>query len=61
MIEREARRLNIDHGHSEQVMKLAMELFKGLRPLHDLGSEDRFIFEAGCLLHDIGLADGNKA
>ncbi len=58
---READGLNIDHGHTQQVMKLAMELFKGLRPLHDLGSEDRFILEAGCLLHDIGLADGDKA
>jgi putative phosphoesterase len=59
-IEKLARRMNIDHRHAEHVLALAVSLFRELQPLHELGSQDRFLLEAGSLLHDVGAAEGQK-
>lgn len=49
-----ARRMNYDRDHAEQVVRLALSLFDQLRPLHNMGPEERVLLEAGALLHDIG-------
>jgi exopolyphosphatase/guanosine-5'-triphosphate,3'-diphosphate pyrophosphatase len=40
--------------HVQHVAALAVQLFDELEDLHGLGNHDRFILEAGALLHDIG-------
>jgi len=60
LLEIAARRMNTDHRHAEQVVKLASILFRQLRPLHGLGGKDRFLLEAAALLHDVGIAEGVK-
>ncbi|HVY68932.1 MAG TPA: HD domain-containing protein [Verrucomicrobiae bacterium] len=40
--------------HVLHVASLAMQLFDGLAPLHQLGPEDRLLLEAAGYLHDIG-------
>jgi putative phosphoesterase len=60
LLEIAARRMNTDHRHAEQVLKLSTILFRKLRPLHGLGGKDRFLLEAAALLHDVGLAEGVK-
>jgi exopolyphosphatase/guanosine-5'-triphosphate,3'-diphosphate pyrophosphatase len=42
------------------VLSLAVALFRDLKTLHGLGGRDRFLLEAGCLLHDVGAAEGQK-
>ncbi|MGA9883412.1 MAG: HD domain-containing protein [Candidatus Acidiferrales bacterium] len=49
-----ARRINYDAQHADQVVRLALSLFDQLRPLHEMGPEERLLLEAGALLHDIG-------
>jgi exopolyphosphatase / guanosine-5'-triphosphate,3'-diphosphate pyrophosphatase len=49
-----ARRMSYDAGHADQVARLALSLFDQLRPLHEMGPEERLLLEAGALLHDIG-------
>lgn len=49
-----ARRMHYDEQHAEQVSSLALALFDQLRPLHEMGSEERTLLEAGSLLHDVG-------
>ncbi|HEX4125540.1 MAG TPA: Ppx/GppA phosphatase family protein [Tepidisphaeraceae bacterium] len=49
-----ARRAAWHQSHSEQVARLALELFDQLQPLHKLGPDDRELIEFGALLHDIG-------
>ena len=50
----------MDHQHAENVLRLATSLFRQLKPLHGLGGKDRFLLEAGCLLHDVGITEGVK-
>jgi|YelNatPaOPRAMG01_1025707.scaffolds.fasta_scaffold00030_19 exopolyphosphatase/guanosine-5'-triphosphate,3'-diphosphate pyrophosphatase len=40
--------------HHIQVQKLAGQLFEGLRPLHNMGDQEKLLLEAAALLHDIG-------
>lgn len=49
-----ARRLNYDARHADQVARLALSLFDQLRPLHEMGAEERLLLEGGALLHDVG-------
>lgn len=49
-----ASRLNYDARHAEQVTRLALSLFDQLRPIHELGPEDRLLLEIAAMLHDIG-------
>ncbi len=55
-----AQEMNVDHPHAENVLRLATSLFRQLKPLHGLGARDRFLLEAGCLLHDIGAIEGMR-
>ncbi len=49
-----------DTQHSEQVGKLALELFDALQDLHKLGKRERCWLECAAILHDIGLSQGRK-
>ncbi len=49
-----ARRMHYDEQHAEQVSRLALSLYDQLRPLHEMGPEERLALEAGALLHDVG-------
>jgi exopolyphosphatase/guanosine-5'-triphosphate,3'-diphosphate pyrophosphatase len=50
-----ARRCHANQPHSEQVARLALDLFRGLRPLHTLANADGELLEFAALLHDIGF------
>jgi len=47
--------------HSNQVAKLALQLFDELTPLHKLSASERLLLEASALLHDIGYALQNAS
>lgn len=49
-----------DEEHAHQVMRVALQLFDALQPLHQLGRRERFWLQCAALLHDIGLSHGNK-
>ncbi|MCX7927828.1 MAG: HD domain-containing protein [Candidatus Omnitrophica bacterium] len=49
-----------DHRHSQQVSRLAVNLFDELHNLHNLSVRKRMLIEAGALLHDIGWKLGKK-
>ncbi len=50
-----ARRCNAQEAHAQHVARLALDLFRGLRPLHDLPNSDGELLEFAALLHDIGF------
>jgi exopolyphosphatase / guanosine-5'-triphosphate,3'-diphosphate pyrophosphatase len=56
-----ARRFNYDANHAEQVRRLAVSLFDQLRPLHEMGPDERLALEMAAILHDIGHAIGHKS
>jgi exopolyphosphatase/guanosine-5'-triphosphate,3'-diphosphate pyrophosphatase len=56
-----ARRFNYDAGHAEQVRRLAVSLFDQLRPLHEMGPDERLVLEMGAILHDVGHTIGHKS
>ncbi|MBN1900105.1 HD domain-containing protein [Candidatus Sumerlaeota bacterium] len=41
--------------HMTQVAQLSTRIFDQLKPLHNLGEEERFLLEAAALMHDIGF------
>jgi exopolyphosphatase / guanosine-5'-triphosphate,3'-diphosphate pyrophosphatase len=49
------RRCNSNQAHAEHVARLALDLFRGLRPLHGLANADGELLEFAALLHDIGF------
>jgi exopolyphosphatase/guanosine-5'-triphosphate,3'-diphosphate pyrophosphatase len=49
------RRCNANQAHAEHVARLALDLFRGLRPLHQLANSDGELLEFAALLHDIGF------
>ena len=50
-----SRRCNANQQHSEHVARLALDLFRGLRPLHGLANADGELLEFAALMHDIGF------
>ena len=50
-----ARRCNANQPHAEHVARLALDLFRGLRPLHGLANADGELLEFAALMHDIGF------
>ena len=50
-----------DLGHAEHITDLALELFDGLSSQHGLGEEDRELFEAASLLHNVGIFISHSA
>lgn len=55
-----AERCHFEAEHTHQVTKLALEIFDGLKDLHQMGSMERFWLQCGSLLHDIGWVDGQQ-
>jgi exopolyphosphatase/guanosine-5'-triphosphate,3'-diphosphate pyrophosphatase len=49
-------RYDEEPSHSEQVTKLALEIFDGLKTWHRLEARPRELLRAAALLHDIGWA-----
>ncbi|MBU4304959.1 MAG: HD domain-containing protein [Candidatus Omnitrophica bacterium] len=49
-----------EREHAQQVKKIALCLFDGLRTLHRLKQRHRFLLEAAGILHDIGWRRGQK-
>jgi exopolyphosphatase/guanosine-5'-triphosphate,3'-diphosphate pyrophosphatase len=50
-----ARRYQVNMPHAEQVGRLALDLFRGTRTLHNLPNSDGELLEFAALLHDIGF------
>jgi len=50
------RRLDVGERHAQQVSRLALALFDGLRKLHGLPASARPLLELSALLHDVGYA-----
>jgi exopolyphosphatase/guanosine-5'-triphosphate,3'-diphosphate pyrophosphatase len=48
------RRCDWHQTHAEQVARLSLQLFDGLKSLHQLTRADRELIEYGSMLHDIG-------
>ncbi len=53
-------RYDYDEAHAHQVMQLTLQLFDDLRPLHQLGTRERFWLRCAALLHEIGWSQGRK-
>src|SRR5213076_1430860 len=49
------RRCHYNDRHAEHVVRLALDLFRGTRPLHNLSNSDGELLEFAALLHDIGF------
>jgi exopolyphosphatase/guanosine-5'-triphosphate,3'-diphosphate pyrophosphatase len=49
------RSFDWEPDHMIQVARLSTKLFDQLKPLHNLGMEERFLLEAAALTHDIGF------
>lgn len=49
------RRTQVRTPHAEQVARLALDLFRGLRTLHGLPNSDGELLEFAALLHDVGF------
>ncbi len=47
-----------EREHTDQVVRLALEVFDGLKDLHRMGPQKRFWLQCGSLLHDIGWSEG---
>ena len=50
-----ARRCQVNWPHAEHVARLALDLFRGTRPLHNLPNADGELLEFAALLHDVGF------
>jgi exopolyphosphatase / guanosine-5'-triphosphate,3'-diphosphate pyrophosphatase len=48
------RRCDWHRTHAEHVAGLCLRLFDELKPLHNMGNDERELIEYGALLHDIG-------
>lgn len=56
-----AGRFHEDLTHAEHITDLALEIFDGLASLHGLDDEDRDLFEAATLLHNVGVYISHSA
>jgi len=56
VVRRFASLCRVEDGHAQQVRKLAIELFDGVRRRFALTEGDRQLLEAAALLHDVGYS-----
>jgi hypothetical protein len=49
-----------DTEHFEQVRKISLDLFDGLKGVHNYGDRERCWLECASILHDIGLSQQSK-
>jgi CHAD domain-containing protein len=59
-VEAIAARCPDELAHEQQVSRLALMLFDGLRPVHGLDGHDRQLLESAAMLHDIGWQGQRK-
>lgn len=55
-----AAKCDYEREHTEQVTRLALNMFDGLKRLHGMSRRRRFQLHCGALLHDIGWLEGQK-
>jgi exopolyphosphatase/guanosine-5'-triphosphate,3'-diphosphate pyrophosphatase len=55
-----AERCSYEREHTDQVVRLSLELFDALSALHGRGEGDRRRLHFAALLHDIGVPEGTK-
>ncbi|MGB9597163.1 MAG: HD domain-containing protein [Candidatus Poribacteria bacterium] len=55
-----AKSCGYDEEHSEQVTRIALNLFDELKPLHEFGEKERFLLQNAGILHDIGWIEGQN-
>ena len=53
-----ASRCRYEQEHTEQVTRLALDVFDGLSELHNMERRRRFQLQCGALLHDVGWLEG---
>jgi len=56
-----ASRFHEDLTHAEHITDLALEMYDGLIDLHGLSEDDRDLFEAAALLHNVGVYISHSA
>ena len=56
-----ARKYHAGEHHTEQVRRLALELFDQLKQEHGLGGKERLLLEVAAVLHDVGSFISNRA
>jgi len=56
-----ASRFHEDLTHAEHITDLALEIYDGLTDLHKLTEDDRDLFEAASLLHNVGVYISHSA
>ena len=56
-----ASRFHEDLTHAEHITDLSLEMFDGLQDLHELSDDDRDLFEAASLLHNVGVYISHSA
>jgi len=61
IVRKVARNYENESSHSEQVRKLALELFDSLKRVHKLRATERRWLEYAAILHDIGWSRGARA
>ncbi|AOY75685.1 HD domain-containing protein [Clostridium formicaceticum] len=49
-----AKKYRYDENHANEVMDKSLRLFDGLKRLHGLGEEERFLLQLATILHDVG-------
>ncbi len=54
------KRSSPDLKHSEQVTKIALQIFDGLQEVHELGKKERDVLKFAALLHNIGYSVNYK-
>jgi len=55
-----ARSCGYDEEHTDQVTRIALELFDELKPLHEFGEKEKFLLQNAAILHDIGWIEGQN-
>ena len=55
-----AKECKYEREHTQQVERLALEIFDQLGRLHKLGQRERFLLRCAAILHDIGWLEGQK-
>lgn len=55
-----AKSCGYDEEHSQQVTRIALNLFDELKPVHELGEKERFLLQNAGILHDIGWIEGQN-
>lgn len=56
-----ARKYHSSDAHSEQVRRMAMDIFDQMKLEHGLGGKERMLLEVAAILHDVGSFISNRS